>query len=77
MATEIEREQSRKRISKFFFGSDDQSWETLVTQYRILDDPSGYEWDRAAASDTLSEFSDEDKQILLAEEKQLELEKLE
>ena len=74
-----EREVSRKRISQFFFGSDNETWQVIVGHYNGLNVQlkKGYPWERAAASDTLGYMDLQDEGIVLAEEQQLELEKLE
>ena len=69
-----EREANRKRISRFFFGSDSESWRVIVGHYKALNThlKTGYPWERAAVSDTLGSMDPRDERIVLAEEQQLE-----
>ena len=63
-------EQDRERISEFFFGSPNMSWETAIQTYNDLERQvkHGYPWERSAASDTLAWFNDEAKDHLLYQE---------
>ena len=72
MAIDIDRE----RISDFFFGSPDMSWQDIITTYNNVKKglKNGYR-NLAATSYTLKRLNPRDKKIIL--KKQVALSKLE